>query len=111
MPIFSFRQHGTVLVFILLILVLIANARSIPSVQLQTERHRTDWQFVNYRFKLTNTSSAPILNPEINYYAAQAPLDAWIDYSSGLNPATASVAQAEQYTVVKFSLHGLFFSG
>ena len=99
------------MVFILFILVLIANAWPNSSVQLQTERHRTDWQFVNYRLLLTNTSSAPILNPEINYYAASASLAAWVDYSSALNPATTSIVQAEQYTIVRLSLHGLLFPG
>ncbi|MBR4915974.1 MAG: S8 family serine peptidase [Fibrobacter sp.] len=82
-----------------------------PSVLLTSDRHVTAWNFVNYRFRLTNTSTAPVLNPEINYYAAQAPLGAEVDFSSGLNPVTASVVQAGQYTVVKFSLHGLLFPG
>lgn len=86
-------------------------AWSSPSVLLTSDRHVTAWNFVNYRFRLTNTSSAPVLNPEINYYAAQAPLGAEVDVSSGLNPVTASVVQAGQYTVVKFSLHGLLFPG
>ena len=84
---------------------------SSPSVLLTSDRHVTAWNFVNYRFRLTNTSTAPVLNPEINYYAAQAPLGAEVDVSSGLNPVTASVVQAGQYTVVKFSLHGLLFPG
>ena len=97
--------------FILYTLLLINQVWSAPSVELQTQRHRTDWQFVNYRFMLTNTSFAPLLNPEINYYASSALLAAWVDYSSALNPATTSVVQAEQYTVVRFSLHGLLFPG
>ena len=97
--------------FILCVSLLIGQAWSSPSVLLTSDRHVTAWNFVNYRFKLTNTSSAPILNPEINYYAVSAPLAAWVDYSSGLNPATTSVVQAEQHTVVKFSLHGLLFPG
>ena len=97
--------------FIFCVLLLVNHVWSTPSVQLQTQRHRTDWQFVNYRFLLTNTSSAPILNPEIDYYAVSIPLAAWVDYSSALNPVTASVAQTDQYAVVKFSLHGLLFPG
>lgn len=55
-----------------------------PSVLLTSDRHVTAWNFVNYRFRLTNTSTALVLNPEINYYAAQAPLGAEVDFSSGL---------------------------
>ena len=96
---------------LIFLLLLIVQAWSDPSVLLAIDRHVTAWNFVNYRFRLTNTSSIPVLNPEINYYAASASLAAWVDYSSALNPATTSVVQAEQYTVVKFSLHGLLFPG
>ena len=37
----------------------------------------TAWNFVNYRFRLTNTSSIPILNPEINYYASPIQHSFW----------------------------------
>ena len=80
---------------------------SSPSVLLTSDRHVTAWNFVNYRFRLTNTSSAPVLNPEINYYAAQAPLGAEVDVSSGLNPVTASVVQAGQYTFTVFFSLGI----
>ena len=96
------------LIFLLMLFVRVWSA---PSVQLTSARYVTAWNFVNYRLLLTNTSSTPILNPEINYYAASAPLAAWVDYSSALNPVTTSVVQVEQYTIVRFSLHGLFFSG
>ena len=96
---------------LILFLLLFAQTWSSPSVLLTSDRHVTAWNFVNYRFRLTNTSSSPILNPEINYYAAPAQLDAHVDFSSGLNPVTTSVEQANQYTVVKFSLHGLLFPG
>ena len=82
-----------------------------PSVLLTSDRHVTAWNFVNYRFRLTNTSSSPILNPEINYYANPELLEATVDFSSGLNPVTTSVVQAGQYTVVKFTLQGLLFPG
>ena len=96
---------------LIFLLVLVVYAWSAPSVQLSSDRHVTAWNFVNYRLLLTNISSTPILNPEINYYAASAPLAAWVDYSSALNPVTTSVVQVEQYAVVKFSLHGLLFPG
>lgn len=96
---------------VIIFFLLLGLAWSSPSVLLTSDRHVTAWNFVNYRFRLTNTSTAPVLNPEINYYAAQAPLGAEVDVSSGLNPVTASVVQAGQYTVVKFSLHGLLFPG
>ena len=96
---------------LIFLLLLTAQTWPSPSVLLTINRHVTAWNFVNYRFNLTNTSSSPILNPEINYYAVSTPLAAWVDYSSALNPATTSIVQAEQYTIVRFSLHGLLFPG
>ena len=34
-------------------------------VQLLSERHRTEWNWVEYRITLVNTSELPILNPEM----------------------------------------------
>ncbi len=39
------------------------------SVRLLSERHRTEWNWVEYRVSLVNESSVPILNPEIHYFA------------------------------------------
>ena len=57
--------------------LLIAQVWSSPSVLLTSDRHVTAWNFVNYRFRLTNTSSIPILNPEINYYASPIQHSFW----------------------------------
>ena len=97
--------------YVIIFFLILGFAWSSPLVLLTSDRHVTAWNFVNYRFRLTNTSSSPILNPEINYYAKPESLEATVDFSSGLNPVTTSVVQAGQYTVVKFSLHGLFFPG
>ena len=99
------------IIFWVLFFLLFGNVWSTPSVLLKSERHRTEWHFVNYRFLLTNTSSLPILNAEIRYYAAAAPLVAAVDYSSGLNPVIPSVSQAGDYTVVKFTVQGILFPG
>ena len=77
---------------LLAFLLLVGYAWSTPSVLLKTERHRTEWHFVNYRFLLVNTSSFPILNAEIRYYAVAAPLAAAVDYSSGINPVIPSAS-------------------
>lgn len=96
---------------LLAFLLLVGYAWSTPSVLLKTERHRTEWHFVNYRFLLVNTSSFPILNAEIRYYAVAAPLAAAVDYSSGINPVFSSASQVGDYAVVKFTVQGILFPG
>lgn len=38
-------------------------------IQLFSERHRTEWNWIEYRLILKNGSSFPVLNPEIRYFA------------------------------------------
>ena len=56
------------IVFFFLFCTKIAFA-TIPSVQLMSERYRTEWNWIEYRLTLKNTSSDIIFNPEIRYYA------------------------------------------
>lgn len=51
-----------------LLLVNIAFATS-PSVKLLSERHRTEWNWVEYRLALTNLSNSTLANPTIRYFA------------------------------------------
>ncbi len=64
------RKHIFLAVFLFYILF---NANSlfasVPSVQLLSERFRTEWNWVEYRVTLINTSSEIVFNPEIGYYA------------------------------------------
>lgn len=46
------------------------------SVRLVSERHRTEWNWVEYRISLVNKSNIPILNPEIRYFAENS----WIQF-------------------------------
>ncbi|MBO5422713.1 MAG: S8 family serine peptidase [Fibrobacteraceae bacterium] len=39
------------------------------TIQLLSERHRTEWNWVEYRLKITNTSTTSIINPEVYYFA------------------------------------------
>ena len=42
------------------------------TIQLLSERHRTEWNWVEYRLKITNTSTTSIINPEVYYFAENA---------------------------------------
>ena len=46
------------------------------SVRLVSERHRTEWNWVEYRISLVNKSNIPILNPEIRYFAENS----WLQF-------------------------------
>ncbi len=39
------------------------------TIQLLSERHRTEWNWVEYRLKITNTSTTSIINPDVYYFA------------------------------------------
>ncbi|WP_295039309.1 hypothetical protein, partial [uncultured Fibrobacter sp.] len=51
-----------------LLLVNIAFATN-PSVRLLSERHRTEWNWVEYRLALKNLSNTSLTNPTIRYFA------------------------------------------
>lgn len=117
-------------------LLVCANADDSLRVSLQSERHETAWNWVNYFVKLTNVSDVPIFNPEIRYYAENSwigycannpaesicsaiqygnlPKDtmlaAYVDYSAPLSNAV-SVKSNSQYTIVKIKFLGLLYPG
>lgn len=108
-----------------------------PSVLLLTKRHRTEWNWVEYRIALKNTSNTPILNPEVRYFAQNTwiqycearPNDSWctsvqngesekdtmlaldIDDFSSLNPVSDSVISLGGTTIARIKFHGLLYPG
>ena len=81
------------------------------TVQLLSERHRTEWNWVEYRISLTNTSSVPILNPEIHYYAADSVLSAAVDYATYPYSVTPSVTLVGGKSDIKLDVHGTLHPG
>ena len=55
--------------FVLLIALSCSIWASAFPVQLLSERHRTEWNWVNYRLMLKNLSNSPLVNPTIRYFA------------------------------------------
>jgi subtilisin family serine protease len=119
-------------------LVLMTNvAWSEPSVRLLSERHRTEWNWIEYRISVTNTTSTPIQNPEVRYFAENTwiqycnnpqhaaqcasignPAEATdsllkvdVDYASRLNPVHKTVSTAGKVTAVKLKFTGALNPG
>ena len=97
-------------IFILLIFTA-STAWSNQEVQLLCERHRTEWNWTEYRISLTNTSSNIIINPEIHYYAADTNIFVTIDYVSNFYSATPSSTPAHDMSDIKFNIAGSFNPG
>ena len=78
------KKHIFLTVFLFCILF---NANSlfasVPSVQLLSERFRTEWNWVEYKVTLINTSPEIVFNPEICYYAKDDMLSAEVDFVTG----------------------------
>lgn len=130
------KNTNKILLLFCLLLLTFANASDSLRVSLQSERHRTEWNWVNYRIKLTNKSDLPILNPEVRYYAENSwigycanrsgdslctvvsygmypkdsSLAAYVDYSAPLSSAV-NVKSNSKYTVVKIKFMGLLYAG
>jgi subtilisin family serine protease len=119
-------------------LVLMTNiAWSEPSVRLLSERHRTEWNWIEYRISVTNTTSAPIQNPEVRYFAENTwiqycdnpqhaaqcasignPAEATdsllkvdVDYASRLTPVHKTVSSAGKVTAVNLKFTGALNPG
>lgn len=124
--------------FIFLLLAgvsVISFADEVLPIQLYSERHRTEWNWVEYRISLTNRSGTPILNPEIRYfaensfiqycenqindvncsatrygdYARDSVLTVAVDNVDGPLAVTSSVFPDWKYTVMKFKGTGLLY--
>lgn len=100
----------SILVFFLLLCANVVFA-SVPSVLLLSERHRTEWNWVEYWVTLKNTSSEIVFNPEIRYYAQEAVLEATVDFSTQLYPVTATVSSVDGTSIVKLNVNGMLLSG
>ncbi|MDD5943321.1 S8 family serine peptidase [Fibrobacter sp.] len=100
----------SILVFFLLLCANVVFA-SVPSVLLLSERHRTEWNWVEYWVTLKNTSSEIVFNPEIRYYAQEAVLEATVDFSTQLYPVTAAVSSVDGTSIVKLNVNGMLLSG
>ena len=119
-------------------LILMTNfAWSEPSVRLLSERHRTEWNWIEYRISVINTTSAPIQNPEVRYFAENTwiqycdnpqhaaqcasignPAEATdsllkvdVDYASRLTPVHKTVSSAGKVTTVKLNFTGALNPG
>ncbi len=79
------------------------------TVKLLCERHRTEWNWIEYRISLENTSAIPILNPEIHYYAADKDQSVAVDYVSYLYSVNSTVTPASDLSDIKFNVLGLLF--
>lgn len=114
-----------------------ASETTAPQVRLLSERHRTEWNWVEYRITLTNTSKTAIRNPEVLYYAENSniqycennPNNAWcasvlngmkvadsslqvaVDWSSLFNPVETNVESYGKITVIKLGFKGTFYPG
>ena len=92
---------------IILFVLLTANESSASQdVRLLCERHRTEWNWVEYRISLKNTSSHTLFNPEIHYYAANTELVVDVDYATYPYSITTSTTKVGGMLDIKFSLHG-----
>ena len=63
-------KYKLTLFIILVLSAAISWASTTPVIQLLSERHRTEWNWVEYRIALKNTSNEPLENPRIRYFAA-----------------------------------------
>lgn len=100
--------------FINIIVFLFSITNSIcyaQDVQLLCERHRTEWNWIEYRISLENTSAIPILNPEIHYYASDKGVSAAIDYVSHYYSVTPKFSSTSNMTDLKLSVAGLLYPG
>ena len=57
-----------IIAFVVFLPSMMMASDSLP-VDFQSERHRTEWNWVEYRVTLTNISAKAISNPVIRYFA------------------------------------------
>ena len=98
--------------FISIVVSLILTVNSFctaQTVRLLCERHRTEWNWIEYRISLENTSAIPILNPEIHYYATDSDQSVAVDYVSYLYSVNSTVTPVGELSDIKFNVLGLLF--
>lgn len=122
--------------FVVFLPLMMMAADSLP-VDFQSERHRTEWNWVEYRVTLTNISAKAISNPVIRYFAENtniqyceknatisscsgmktgnygldSMLRASVDYASNSFKVGASIVSAGKYTVVNLKTKGVLLPG
>ncbi|MBR6125290.1 S8 family serine peptidase, partial [Candidatus Saccharibacteria bacterium] len=125
------------LIVVVLFLPSVMLANGSLSVDLRSERHRTEWNWVEYRVTLTNVSTKTISNPVIQYFAENtniqyceknmnkfgcsgmktgnygldSMLTVAIDYTSYPFQTNSQVISAGKYTVVNLKTKGSLKSG
>lgn len=126
-------NFSKVLVFVFAVAAsLMASENASPRVKLLTERHRTEWNWVNYRFYLTNNSNETLVNPSIRYFAENpriqycnansnkiecsealfgnygidSSLAVAVDYFSAVRNVSTELDYGSKYTTVSFNLAG-----
>ena len=125
--------------FSLVLLFVLVNAlwASTLSVRLTTERHRTEWNWVEYRLKLKNLSNKPLKNPVVRYFAENpriqyceahpndtgcagmeygaydidSTLRAVVDYFSVVNSVKPKYYYDSKHTVITFKFQGSIPAG
>ena len=119
---------------LLFLLILLSNclwASTLP-VRLLSERHRTEWNWVEYRLSLTNFLNSPLVNPTIRYFAenpriqyckahpndsscegmafdvydVDSTLRAVVDYQSIVHSVIPSFYYDSKYTTISLKFHG-----
>lgn len=125
-------MRNRIIVFLLCACALLSWAEP---VQLLGQRYKTEWNWTEYRISLKNTSTLPIFNPEIRYFAENSiiqyceknanvegcrafnktnpPKDSLlqvaIDDVTGLYIVVPEVVPVGNTTIVKFKIHGMFY--
>ena len=120
------------ILFILLFLLSCSLWASTFSVRLLSERHRTEWNWVEYRLSLTNLSNSPLVNPIIRYFAVNpriqyckanpndtacsgmqygsygidSTLRAVVDYHSVVHSVIPSFYYGSEHTAISLKFHG-----
>ncbi len=120
------------ILFILLIVLCGSLWASAFPVRLLSERHRTEWNWVEYRLSLTNLSNSPLVNPIIRYFAVNpriqyckanpndtacsgmqygsygidSTLRAVVDYHSVVHSVIPSFYYGSEHTAISLKFHG-----
>ena len=119
-------------VFVLLTILVDVLWASSFSVRLLSERHRTEWNWVEYRLSLTNLSNSSLVNPTIRYFAenpriqyckanpndakcegtqfndfdVDSTLKAVVDYHSVVHSVDTSFYYGSDYTTISLKFNG-----
>ena len=125
------------IIFLVMALPILLMAQNALTVDFRSERHRTEWNWVEYRVSLKNTGTSPITNPVIRYFAentnvlycenhandvrcsglnagnygTDSVLSATVDYSTHPFHASPEIKTAGKYTVIDLKTSGTLRPG